>query len=185
MCWQEIHKVLSFTQSAGLAPYINFDTERRKLAVNSFTKDIYKLMSNAVSTSLLICYFEVDIHSAFALIRHFYMTPYTLYWINDLSYLYFTLIHVNISWNFTQVKIICNIYSQVFGKTIENTRHHVDMRLTTDAKQAKRLIAKPYFESFKIINKDLTLVTLSKTEVEMNKPIAKKCNTRHIEGNCS
>ena len=60
----------------------------------------------------------------------------------------------------------------MFGKTLENTRHHVDMRLTTDAKQAKRLIAKPNFKSFKIINKDLTLVTLSKTEVEMNKPIA-------------
>ena len=46
------------------------------------------------------------------------------------------------------------------------------MRLTTNAKQAKRLIAKPNFKSFKIINEDLTLVMLSKTEVEMNKPIA-------------
>ena len=46
------------------------------------------------------------------------------------------------------------------------------MRLTTNAKQAKRLIAKPNFKSFKIINEDLVLVTLSKTEVVMNKPIA-------------
>ena len=46
------------------------------------------------------------------------------------------------------------------------------MRLTTNVKQAKRLIAKPNFKSFKIINEDLTLVTLSKTEVVMNKPIA-------------
>ena len=60
----------------------------------------------------------------------------------------------------------------MFGKTHENTRHHVDMRLTTDAKQTKRLIAKQNFKSFKIINKDLTLVTLSKTKVETNKPIA-------------
>ena len=60
----------------------------------------------------------------------------------------------------------------MFGTTLKNTRHHVDMRLTTDTKQAKRLIAKPNSKSFKIINKNLTLVTLSKTEVEMNKPIA-------------
>ena len=75
----KIHKILSFTQSAWLAPYINFNTERRKLAVNSFTKDFYKLMSNAVSTYLLICYFKVNIHSTVVLIHHFYMIPYTLY----------------------------------------------------------------------------------------------------------
>ena len=45
------------------------------------------------------------------------------------------------------------------------------MRLTTNAKRAKHLIAKPNFKSFKIINEDLTLITLSKTEVEMNKLI--------------
>ena len=48
----------------------------------------------------------------------------------------------------------------------------MDMRLTTNAKQAKRLIAKPNFKFFKIINEDLTLVTLSKTEVVMNEPMA-------------
>ena len=46
------------------------------------------------------------------------------------------------------------------------------MRLTTNAIHAKRLIAKPNFKSFKIIIKDIVLVTLSKTEVVMNKPIA-------------
>ena len=54
---------------------------------------------------------------------------------------------------------------------MEDPRRYVDMRLTTNAKQAKRLIAKPNFKSLEIINEDLTLVTLSKTEVVMNKPI--------------
>ena len=50
----KIHKVFSYMQSTWLAPYINFKTERRKMAVNSFTKDFYKLMSNKVCTYLFV-----------------------------------------------------------------------------------------------------------------------------------
>ena len=54
----KIHKVLSFIQSAWLAPYINFNTECRELAAklptsSPRTSTIYKLMSNAVCTYLL------------------------------------------------------------------------------------------------------------------------------------
>ena len=107
-----IHKVLS------LAPYINFNTERRKLAVNSFTKDFYKLMSKAVSTYLLICYF----HSKIVLIHHFYMIPYTLY--KKMTYLYSTLIHVNISSNFTQLKIICMFVIFILRCLVRRSKIH-------------------------------------------------------------
>ena len=43
-----IHKVMEFDQKAFLAPYIAFNTEKRRMARSSFEKDFFKLMSNAV-----------------------------------------------------------------------------------------------------------------------------------------
>jgi hypothetical protein len=42
-----VHAVITFNQSPWMAPYIQFNTERRKLAKNEFEKDLFKLMSNA------------------------------------------------------------------------------------------------------------------------------------------
>ena len=50
MVLRKIHRVLSFTQSAWIEPYITMNTERRKNSSSSFEKDLYKLLSNSVST---------------------------------------------------------------------------------------------------------------------------------------
>ena len=101
----KIHRVLSFTQSCWLKPYIDFNTEMRKKASSNFEKNFFKLMNNSV-----------------------------------------------------------------FGKTMENVRKHLDVKLVSNTWWFKKLTSKPNFKSFKIFTDDLTAVHLSKEQIILNKP---------------
>ena len=62
----------------------------------------------------------------------------------------------------------------VFGKTMENVRDHVDVRLVThwDGRYgAEAMIAKSNFHSRSIFSENLIAVELRKLEVKLNKPI--------------
>ena len=100
-----IHRVIEFKQSKWLAPYIDFNTEKRKLATTDFEKNLYKLCNNAV-----------------------------------------------------------------FGKMCEDLRKRIDVRIVAQQPEAERCIAKPTFDSFKIINDDITMVQCNKTSIMWRKP---------------
>ena len=59
----------------------------------------------------------------------------------------------------------------LFDITIEDTRKRLNLHLTTRAKTAKKLIARPTFRRFDIINEDQTVIDLQKNEVLMDNPL--------------
>jgi hypothetical protein len=59
----------------------------------------------------------------------------------------------------------------VFGKTMENMRSRVNIKLFTDEAQANYQTAKPQYMNHKIYSKDLVAIQQMKKEVELNKPI--------------
>ena len=102
---KKIHRVLQFDQSPWLKQYIDFNTQKRTHAKNSFEKDFFKLMNNSV-----------------------------------------------------------------FGKTMENIRKRVDVRLVTSKEKLLKLTAKPTYVSSKIFNENLVAVHKIKETLTMNRP---------------
>ena len=102
---KKVHRVLKFNQSPWLKQYIDFNTQKRTVAKNSFEKDFFKLMNNSV-----------------------------------------------------------------FGKTMENIRKRVDVRLITDEKKLLKMASKPTFVSSKIFNENLVAVHKIKETLTLNRP---------------
>ena len=102
----KVHKILKFKQSDWLKKYIEFNTDKRKHAVNSFEKDFFKLMNNSV-----------------------------------------------------------------YGKTMENLRKRIKVRLVNNAKDYKIWISRPSFVSQKISSKNFVAIHEIKAVVALDKPI--------------
>ena len=102
---KKIHRVLQFDQSPWLKQYIDFNTQKRTHAKNSFEKDFFKLMNNSV-----------------------------------------------------------------FGKTMENIRKRVDVRLVTSKEKLLKLASKPTYVSSKIFNENLVAVHKIKETLTLNRP---------------
>ena len=58
-----------------------------------------------------------------------------------------------------------------YGKTMENPRNHRDIRIVATDKERSILASEPNYHSTKYISKDLLIMYMKKTEVEMNKPL--------------
>ena len=139
----KVHKVLQFQQSPWMAPYIAKNTELRTTATNDFEKDFYKLMINAVSHSW------ISLFSLFQISPNFVKCPARL--LLDRS-----------------------LFSvQVFGKTMENVRKRVDVKLLRSDEEERiiKYVAKPTFARQEIFNEHLVGIQNHKEKVLLNKPI--------------
>ena len=61
--------------------------------------------------------------------------------------------------------------NSVFGKTMENIRNRVNVKLVNTQERLKKLVAKPNFRSRKIFSENLVSVHMKKTSLLMNKPV--------------
>ena len=61
--------------------------------------------------------------------------------------------------------------NSVFGKTMENIRNRVNVKLVNTEEKFKKLSAKPNYKSCKIFNENLISVHMKKTSLTMNKPV--------------
>jgi len=102
----KIHRVLKYKQEPWLKPWIDKNTDMRKVAKNDFEKDYYKLMNNAV-----------------------------------------------------------------FGKTMENVRNRVQVKLPTTLKKAQKYTNSPNCTKWDIIEENMLLVSLKEKSVRLDKPI--------------
>ena len=60
--------------------------------------------------------------------------------------------------------------NSVFGKTLENITHRVDIRLISSDKIAQKLAAKPNYDHYTIFDENLIAVHMKKTKLYFNKP---------------
>ena len=61
--------------------------------------------------------------------------------------------------------------NSVFGKTMENIRNRVNIKLVNDRKKAGKLSAKPNFKHCNIFSEYLVAIHTKKTELKFNKPV--------------
>src|SRR6266481_1476652 len=61
--------------------------------------------------------------------------------------------------------------NSVFGKSIQDQRKHLNIKLPLSESQASKYLNKPNFTSFLILDEDKTLINMRKTTVKLNRPI--------------
>ena len=61
--------------------------------------------------------------------------------------------------------------NSVFGKTMENIRNRVGIKLVNNSEKAEKLTAKPNFKHCNIFSKNLISIHMKKTKLTFNKPV--------------
>ena len=61
--------------------------------------------------------------------------------------------------------------NSVFGKTMENIRNRVDVKLVNNKKRAEKLSAKPNYKHCNIFSEDLVAIHMKMTKLDFDKPV--------------
>ena len=61
--------------------------------------------------------------------------------------------------------------NSVFGKTMENIRNRVDIKLVNNREKAEKLTAKPNFKHCNMFSENLISIHMKKKELTFNKPV--------------
>ena len=59
----------------------------------------------------------------------------------------------------------------LFGKTMENVRKHLDIKLVKTDHKRKKLVSEPNYHAMKLISENLSITEMKKVKVKMKKPI--------------
>ena len=70
--------------------------------------------------------------------------------------------------------------NRVFGKTMENLRKRISVKLVNNAKDYVKCISKPSFVSQKIFSKNFVAIHEMKPVLTLNKPIYAGFNILHL-----
>lgn len=87
------------------------------------------------------------------------------------SYISFNTIKRQQAKNDFEKKFFKLMNNSVFGKTMENLRKRVEIKLVNCEANLRKQVAKPSFERFKIFNPDLVGVENKKVNLLLNKPV--------------
>jgi hypothetical protein len=63
------------------------------------------------------------------------------------------------------------IVNSIYGKSIQNNRKHVNIKLALNQNQAKRWVSKPNYETFTIMNQNKAIIKMKKSTVKLDRPI--------------
>ena len=61
--------------------------------------------------------------------------------------------------------------NSVFGKTMENVRNYIDIKIVTTNKERNRLVLEQVYDEIKHISENLIIIEMKKTDVRMTKPM--------------
>ena len=73
--------------------------------------------------------------------------------------------------------------NSIYGKSIEDKRKHINVKVAVNRSQCMKLLKKPTFDQFRIIHEDLSIMKMKKTVVLLDKPIAIGCSVLDLSKN--